>query len=195
MNGSRRMNWLARAAAATAAALVLAGCGTTTMGPAAQAPGASAPELVSQSGGTGTFVPAPVLDQEGALASGTLSLAAVTSSATLNGAVGGQLTCGRFAVNVLPGAFVGTGTVTMTMRDPTVAIVDLSIAPSVLNDFKVAVDLSYDPTGLGLTSPVTIYWFDGKKWVDLVAKPDSKTGFPTVHLKHFSPYGAGKAGW
>ena len=101
-------------------------------------------------------MPAPVLDQEGALASGTLSLAAVTSSATLNGAVGGRLTCGRFAVNVLPGTFVGTGTVTMTMRDPTVAIVDLSIAPSVLNDFKVAVDLSYDPTGLGLTSPVYV---------------------------------------
>lgn len=171
--------------------LALAGCGETPI----TAPGpdaGAAPQLIALSDGATAFVAPPDMT---ALASGTMTQAGVTSSATINGAVGGRLTCGRFAVTVLPGTFSGTGTVTMTMPDPTVSVVDLSISPSTLNSFKVAVALSYDPSGLALTAPVTIYWFDGKKWVDLVAKADSKTGLPTVSLKHFSPYGAGKAGW
>jgi hypothetical protein len=185
--------------AMTALALALAGCGETPVTgptqPLSQGAGTAAPVLVSVSGGTGTFVPAPT--QETVLAAGSLSLTGLTSSVSINGALGGRLTCGRFAVSVPAGAFAGTGTVTMRMSDSTVAVVDLGITPTTLNNFKTAVDLSYNPTGLGLTDPISIYWYDSNKkvWVDLVAKVDSKTGLPTVHLKHFSPYGAGKAGW
>jgi len=85
--------------------------------------------------------------------------------------------------------------VTMTMDDTTLAVVDLSIAPRRLNGFAVPVELSYDPRGLALTSPVTIFWLDSKTWVDLGAAPQQGTGLPTADLQHFSKYAAGKAGW
>ncbi|HYJ33498.1 MAG TPA: hypothetical protein VE326_09795, partial [Candidatus Binatia bacterium] len=120
---------------------------------------------------------------------------ALSSSAVIDGSVGGTLTCGRFVVTVPPGAYTGAGTITMSMDDSVLAVVDLSIAPKRLNGFEVPVGLSYNPRGLALTSPVTIFWLDFKTWVDIGADPQPGTGLPTADLQHFSKYSAGKAGW
>ncbi len=133
----------------------------------------------------------PVLDA-------TSASRALTSSVDIDGAVGGALRCGRFVLKVPPGAFDGKGTVTMKVPDSELAFVDLSISPSTLNQFKTGVALSYDPTGLNLTDALTIYWYNTgtQDWVDLHARTNlSPTGYPTVLLNHFSPYGGGKAGW
>jgi len=202
MDGYRRMNWLARATAAAAAALLLAGCGTTPTGPAAPAPGsasASAPPVLSvASDGSFEYVAAPTADPllaQGRDGGGGAPSRALSRSAVIDGKVGGTLTCGRFVVTVRPGAYSGVGTVTMAMDDSALAVVDLSIAPKGLNGFAVPVELSFNPRGLALTSPVTIFWLDSRTWVDLGARPQPGTGLPTADLQHFSKYSAGKAGW
>ena len=188
--------WIRTLALAGSVALSLSGCGEAP--PTAPAPGSAGlggtPQLLSVAGGPVSFVRVPDGDALNAAAAGPTAL---TSSTSINSQLGGSLACGRFIVTIPPGALAGTGTVSMRMSDPTLAFVDLTITPNTLNDFKVPVLLTYNTTGLALTDPVTIYWYDSsrKRWVDLSARIDSKTGLPTVSLRHFSPYGAGKAGW
>jgi len=202
MNGLRYLKRIARAVAAGAAALALAGCGTPPTGPAPTAPnGSAAPSAFVLSvapDGSFEYVPAPAGDALLALgrSGGTVAPSrALTTSAKIDGSVGGKVACGRFVVTVPPGAFDGTGTVSMAMDDSLVAVVDLSITPRGLNGFAVPVELSYDPRGLALKSPVTIFWLDSKTWVDLGARPQPGTGLPMADLQHFSKYSAGKAGW
>lgn len=188
--------WLASAVAGLA--LALSGCGEVPSTAPAPTPSdgmaSSSPEILRLSGTTAYFGPAPNMEVQ---AAGSVNASATTASLKVNGSVGGRLSCGRFTVVVPPNSFSGTGTVSMSLRDTTVAVVDLNITPATLNNFKSPVALSYDPSGLGLTDPVTIYFYDSNRrvWIDLLARVDSKTGLPTVQLKHFSPYGAGKAGW
>ena len=114
----------------------------------------------------------------------------------VNGSRGASLQCGRFSLSVPAGAFSGTGTVTMTLTDNTLAVVDLEISPASLNQFGRPVRLTYNTSGL---SPAggryTIYWYNPATgtWVDLNAKTDRTTA--SVSLQHFSKYRAGKAGW
>jgi len=120
---------------------------------------------------------------------------ALTRKVTVDGDVGAKLTCGRFVVTIPPGAVRGSGTVTATMPDSCVAVVDLTISPPSLNGFATPVQLSYDNRGLTLLQPLTIYYWNGTTWVDLGVSPQAGTGFPTADLMHFSKYSAGKAGW
>jgi|SRR5688572_7685734 len=175
-------------------AVSLTGCGEAPLNAPLSNSSSEAPQLLSVADGPATFVRVP--DGE-ALSAATLSPTALTSSLSINGVIGGSLSCGRFTLTIPPGAFTGTGTVSMKMADTTLAFVDLNITPATLNNFKTPVPLAFDASGLGLTDPITIYWYDSsrKRWVDLSARLDSKTGLPTVYLRHFSPYGAGKAGW
>jgi len=187
-------------------AFAATGCGETPLNapPAggttgSNAPSASAPRLVLEPvAGTATFETAPDMNTDGTpVLSADAVTRQLTSSADIDGAVGGTLRCGRFVVKVPPGAFAGKGTVTMKVPDSQIAFVDLSIS-GVPNQFKTGVALSYDPTGLNLTDPLTIYWYDttAQDWVDLHARTNLlPTGYPTVLLNHFSPYGGGKAGW
>lgn len=203
MNGPRNLRWIARAMATGAAALALAGCGTTPTGPAAIAPsGSAAPSafvLSVASDGSFDYVAAPTGDAllaRGRSGGGTSAPSrALSVTAQVDGTVGGNLSCGRFVVTVPPGAFDGMGTITMCMEDSALAVVDLTISPRRLNGFAAPVGLSYNPRGLALTSPVTIFWLDSKTWVDLGAAPQPGTGLPTADLQHFSKYAAGKAGW
>lgn len=192
---------LAPLAAALVAALALAGCGDAPLGPSAPAlgsAGSSAPAiLVVGADGSVSYLTAPT--EAEFLAAGRTPGAAPNRSlstvAVVDGSVGGKLACGRFVVTVPPGAFIGTGTISMCMPDTAQAVLDLTISPRELNSFKVPVQLSYDPRGLSLTNPVTILYLDAKTWVDLGARPQAGTGLPTADLAHFSKYAAGKAGW
>ncbi len=182
--------WIRTLAAAGVMAVVLSGCGGLPLNaPSLDALGAPAP--TSGWSGTPEFISTvPALGAK-------LPTTGLSSSAGINGLVGGSVSCGRFRVKIPAGAFSGTGTVTMTVADTAVAVVALNISPSSLNNFKVPVALSYNPTGLNLADPVVIYWYDSTRraWVSLSTNVDVATGLPTVLLTHFSTYGAGKAGW
>jgi hypothetical protein len=198
MSGARYLRWIASAMAAGAAALVLAGCGEPPTAPAPPEPGsASGSPSVLFVGADGSFsyVDATTDALLAGSRGGSAPSRSLTTTAKVDGGVGGKLSCGRFVVTVPPGAFSGTGTVSMTLADSALAVVDLSISPNALNRFAVPVQLSYDPRGLALVSPVTIFWLDHTKWVGLPTRPQLGTGFPTADLQHFSKYSAGKAGW
>jgi len=126
--------------------------------------------------------------------------------AVIDGAVGGQLQCGRFLLSIPAGAFEGEGKVSMTMPDSTVMVVDIEIEPATLNNFNEQVKLALltDNTGL-VADDLTIYWWDPDKteWKALGCDRDlsddvSITGTTEgilTNLSHFSRYSGGKAGW
>lgn len=130
----------------------------------------------------------------------------VHASAVLDGAEGGTLRCGRFLLSVPAGAFEGEGTVSMSMPDSTVMVVDLEITPGERNDFKEPVKLCLLTDGTGLEEEdLQIYWWDPEKadWKALGCDKDlsddtaitgTSEGLLT-HLSHFSRYSGGKAGW
>jgi hypothetical protein len=203
-------NWtvrFGRVAATAALALALAGCGDTPLQPTADLGGSSpsAPPAgvqlmtVDPDGSVGFETASSGTTSGEAQAAGPVATGGndnLSTTAEVLGRTGGSVTCGRFTVTFPRNAFRGTGTVTMRVNDPRLMVVDLNITPGSLNGFKNPVALTFDPTGLDVFEPITIYWFDPntKSWVDLVATPDA-FGRPTVYLKHFSVYGAGKAGW
>ena len=127
-------------------------------------------------------------------------------SAEVDGEAGGRLRCGRFLLAVPPGAFEGTGTISMSMPDSTVMVVDLEIDPVDLNDFKAPVKLCLLTDGTRLTEDdLQIYWWDEKysEWKGLGCDKDlsddtAVTGTTEgllTDLDHFSRYSGGKAGW
>jgi len=131
---------------------------------------------------------------------------AIHVSTDIDGAVGGRLQCGRFLLSVPPGAFEGKGTVSMSMADETVMIVDVEISPVELNTFDIPVKLCLltDGTNL-LEEDLQIYWWDPAKSVwtamgcdrdlsDDTAITGTTEGLLT-NLSHFSRYSGGKAGW
>jgi hypothetical protein len=131
---------------------------------------------------------------------------AIHVSAVIDGDVGGQLRCGRFLLAVPPGAFEGEGTISMSMADETVMVVDVEISPVSLNDFNEPVKLCLLTDGTGLDEEdLQIYWWDPDKaeWTamgcdrdlsDDTAVTGTSEGLLT-HLSHFSRYSGGKAGW
>ena len=176
MNRNQGRRWLIRLIVAAGAALAVAGCSQPPLSPLSAPQGSAFPTGSPPSSAMETYTS--------------------STSASMDGSWGGRLSTGRFTVTIPRGAYSGTATITMRMNSRAPQVVDLSITPGNLNNFKTPVTLTFNPTGLGITEPVTIYYYDPvtKKWVDLGARPDSR-GLPAVYLSHFSIYGAGKAGW
>lgn len=129
----------------------------------------------------------------------------------VDGDDGADVQCGRFFLSIPPGAFQGSGMVTMSTLDSTIMICDVEIHPEGLNRFTKPVRLSMSTTGANCgTDSLTMYWYDpvARDWVDLGADKDlsdnpecagapypaNMTGIGTS-LGHFSRYGGGKAGW
>ncbi len=201
-----RWNALRATLLAAGTALALAGCGDSPIAPSGIAsnegasPTGTAPPILSVSAdGSVQYVPAPTLDLSGgSLASGTLSLNWISSSAVIDGSQGGTVQAGRFGVRLLPGSFRGPATITLTMPDSTIMLCYLTISPSSANKFKYPAELTANLSGLVVdASNLTMYWFDPDKgtWVSLFAKSKSTTTAVTAYLDHFSAYAAGKAGW
>jgi hypothetical protein len=129
----------------------------------------------------------------------------------IDGDVGGILQCGRFYLMVPPGAFEGPGSITMSMDDSTVMVVDVEIFPKELNGFHLPVHLALSTNDTDVsTDTLSIYWHDSdkNKWVDMETDKDlsdnpETTGAPCpanmrgvmTSLSHFSRYSGGKAGW
>ncbi|HKQ18354.1 MAG TPA: hypothetical protein VJW75_01275 [Candidatus Eisenbacteria bacterium] len=134
-------------------------------------------------------------------------------SAVVDGAEGGTLRCGRFVLLLPAGAYDGEGTVTMSMPDSTVMIVELEIAPADLNGFQVPIDLAITTTDVAVSpDSLQLYYYnpDVKEWqalscdntleddprlVDDAQPMGTQTKGVLTPLSHFSKYSAGKAGW
>ena len=213
-------------AAATLLLAFVVGCGTSPVAPdpasgggmgGTPAPAPSGPEvLVINPDGSVSYMrppadssasPAASLNQATILPSPDR---AISQSVVMDGAVGGKMRCGRFVLLVPAGAFDSTGTVTMSMADSTIMIVDLSIAPAELNGFKLPVDLAITTTDVSVSpDSLQIYYYEpaSKAWLALICDtalqndprlvedPLTTTRGLLTPLQHFSTYSAGKAGW
>ena len=181
--------------------LALAGCSQSPLAPVDTAGPTLTPvtpPLVSiADDGTVAYVTAPLGAQ---VDSSPASLSAsVTTTATIDGNVGGTLRAGRFSVKIPAGAFKGPATVTISMPDTTVMICQLGITPEAANKFKTPAMLTADLSSPTMTdaSGCTNYWYDPTRftWVSLTSKSRCSGTLITTALDHFSTYGSGKAGW
>ena len=213
----RRVTALALAAVL---AVAVEGCGDAPTAPETPAAVAGPPLLVVSADGATSFERLTV-----AAATDTVTTAgtrALKVSKEIVGALGGWVRCGRYFVAFAPGAFDSAGTVTMSMPDSTLMVVDLEIAPARLNGFKAPVYLAANTTDTDVPSDsLAIYWMDPKTatWTDVTTTktvtsatdcvtqvdggsggggtPDSNWASlgVTSTLQHFSRYSTGKAGW
>ena len=191
-------------------ALSLSGCGDSTLGPDPQSgdtagteppPQPVSPEILMITGDRARFVTLTSAD------GGSVETPrAIHASALIDGAVGGKLQCGRFLLSIPPGAFAGEGTISMSMADSHVMVVDLEIDPVGLNGFKKPVKLCLLTDGTRVDeSDVQLYWWNAKysEWKGLECDKDLSDDTPVTgaseglltDLDHFSRYSGGKAGW
>ena len=123
-------------------------------------------------------------------------------SRTIDGSVGGAVVAGRWTVVVPPGAFNGTGTISVTVPDASVLSCTLDISPASLNGFARPVGLVCDANGVETADfwSLVVGYYDPAlgKWTQ-VTNSRQQPGSLTVEapLWHFSSYGvvSGKAGW
>ena len=225
MSGSWHLSVRVRAlAAATLLLAFVTGCGTTPLDPVPPGdPGVGNPApptgpevLVINPDGSVSYTRPPA---DASLAADASTYEPqptgerrLTRSAMVDGADGGKLRCGRFVLLLPPGAYNGTGTVTMTMPDSTVMIVELEISPADLNGFQKPIDLAITTTDVAVSpDSLQLYYYnpDVKEWqslecdktleddprLDEDAEPTTTTHGLMTPLSHFSRYSAGKAGW
>ena len=211
-------------AAATLLLAFVVGCGTSPMAPdpaagggtaGGPAPAPAGPKIliINADGSVSYTRPPASVSLAGSMAQADVRPSAdraLSQSAVMDGAVGGKMRCGRFVLLVPAGAFDGTGTVTMSMPDSTIMIVDLSIAPAELNGFKLPVDLAITTTDVSVTpDSLQLYYYnpESNEWLslacDTAVQDDPRlvedvlttTRGLLTPLEHFSKYSAGKAGW
>jgi len=214
---ARRLATLALAAALSVA---IEGCGDAPTAPETPAAVAGPPLLVVSADGATSFERLTV-----AAATDTVvetGSRALKVSKEIDGLKGGWVRCGRYFLAISAGAFDSVGTVTMSMPDSTLMLVDLEIAPAHLNGFKAPVYLAANTTDTDVPSDsLAIYWMDPVRgsWTDVTTAktvttatdcvtqvdgglsggdtPDANwaTLGVTSTLQHFSRYSTGKAGW
>lgn len=126
----------------------------------------------------------------------------LSGSTSIDGAVGGQLSVGRFKLVFPKGAFLGRATVSITVPDTSVVRCDLSIDPPSANRFAVPVTLSSDCRGTNVVvaSRLVTVWLDESTglWRPVPGStPDAANVSVRAPLRHFSLYGVleSKAGW
>jgi hypothetical protein len=124
------------------------------------------------------------------------SLVRIVSS-TVDGLLGGIVRNGDWTVTVPPGAYSGSGVVTIKVPNPDVRACDLSISPADLNAFSTPVTLTCKVQTLDQARTYVIQWWDpsAKRWVDLPTVRDTSKLTCSALLPHFSTYRCGKAGW
>lgn len=128
--------------------------------------------------------------------------APLAGALSVDGAVGGVLTVGRFTLEIPPGAFNGVGVVSISVSDPAVLSCQLNITPETLNGFAVPVNLIANcKDGLYTDlSALTVLWDNVviRTWQPVPGTSADSTSYTVIApLPHFSTYGIvdGKAGW
>jgi len=121
-----------------------------------------------------------------------------TASRVIDGRKGGVVDVGAFRVQVPPGAFEGSATITLEQPDPAVLRCALSIAPESANFFKVPVLLIARPPDRNAIGKVMV-WYDpsAATWRRIASLPSADVQEVIAPLTHFSDYGLilGRAGW
>jgi hypothetical protein len=204
---------------AAAFSIGLEGCGDVPTAPKLPEAPAGPPLLVVEASGTTAFeqVPAATADTIPVVESRALKY-----TKEIDGTKGGWVRCGRYFLVVAAGAFDSIGTVTMSMPDSTLMVVDVEITPSRLNHFNAPVYLAVNTTDTDVASDsLSMYWMDPgtRTWTDVTTAktvttatdcvttlegyvygydcPDASWASSGVSstLQHFSRYSTGKAGW
>jgi len=134
---------------------------------------------------------------------GTVTGLTQTTLESISGTLGGTVRTGRFSIVVPPGAFDGTGDISIDVPDSNALLVKLHIT-QVPNEFKVPVTLkvsyeNFDGNPEADPSYYKIFWFDEEagQWRMLQTVVDTKAKTVSTELEHFSTYGVleAKAGW
>jgi hypothetical protein len=167
---------------------VLSGCSRLPSSPGSN--GIQNPEFVHS-----TKAPAGSL-------SGAPTLSSLAGSVSIDGAVGGLVSVGRFTLVIPPGAFEGLATVSITVPDSAEVLCQLGIDPPTANHFAVPVTLRSDCSGTNalVASQLMQLWFDEDAgvWRQVPGSTSDVVNLDVVApLWHFSDYGVteGKAGW
>jgi len=116
----------------------------------------------------------------------------------VDGLLGGSVSNGNWTVVIPPGAYTGSGTVSLSVPNAQPALCDISISPASLNGFDVPVQLSYKLRSLDELANSAIVWWDpeARLWRVIESTADSTTLTRTAPLLHFSQYGCvSRAGW
>jgi len=123
---------------------------------------------------------------------------ATTVTGSVNGARGGSVSNGIWALTFPAGAFSGTAEISISVPDLNPYTCDLQITGAP-NSFRIPVRLAANTsTRPEDPSALAIYWYNPQTlaWVDQSAAGDSSGRTVTAGLSHFSTYKLGaKAGW
>jgi len=120
---------------------------------------------------------------------------ALSTSADVDGAVGGTLSVGRITLTFAPGAFSGTKTI--TIYDTSNGGVSCQLYPEGLQ-FSQPVTLQMQLVGTSLDdSTATVDWFNPNagSWVGIGGNYQSPDHSVVANLQHFSTYRGSRAGW
>ncbi len=178
--------------------LAAGGCGTDR-GAAPGSPVLSSDEGIwvrdLASGGVGPLAQGD-LTPTGGRTPGSASGSIAPSATTINGAVGGVVSNSRITLVFPPGAFAGSQTISLDVKNAC-GYVECHLFPEGLKfDQPVQLSMSLLNTTGDLQS-TTIYWHDPATdtWVDMLGAYDPLTRRVVAKLHHFSDYRAGRAGW
>ncbi len=117
---------------------------------------------------------------------------------SVNGARGGSVSNGIWALTIPAGAFSGSAEISISVPDLNPYTCDLQITGAP-NSFRLPVRLAANTAGRPEDpSALTIYWYNPQTlvWIDQSGAADSPNKTVTAALSHFSTYKLGaKAGW
>jgi len=121
-----------------------------------------------------------------------------TVTGSVNGARGGSVSNGIWALAIPAGAFSGTAEISISVPALNPYTCDLQITGAP-NSFRVPVRLAANASARPEDpSALTIYWYNPQTatWVDQSAAGDASRRTVTASLSHFSTYKlSAKAGW
>ena len=121
-----------------------------------------------------------------------------TVAGSVNGARGGSVSNGIWALTIPAGAFSGTAEISISVPELNAYTCDLQITGAA-NSFRIPVRLVANTSSRPEDpSALTIYWYNPQSstWVDQNAVGDSSRRTVAASLSHFSTYRLGaKAGW